>query len=220
MGVGKQLQAAKTAVWRDSRTLMGTLINLVLVGDDDSRIRTVADATFTEMTRLVTLFDHRQPDSPLAQTQPGRGADQCPAELVAVISLALHYGDLSNGAFDISVKPLLDQARQSQNGTFRHDLWSITGRLWSLAVPFPWHSRAWPLRWTVSPKGGWWMARWPCCVRLALPTSWWMRVAIWWGTAVVPTAHPGKLLWPIPEYRKRPCRIYQLRLRRCHFRRL
>jgi FAD:protein FMN transferase len=118
-GLDKQLQTAKTAVWRETRTLMGTVINLALVGDDGNRIRTVADATFTEMARLVALFDHRQPDSPLASLNRDGALTNAPAELVEVISLALRYGDLSSGAFDISVKPLLDQARQSPDGTIQ-----------------------------------------------------------------------------------------------------
>jgi FAD:protein FMN transferase len=137
----KQQQAAKTAVWRESRTLMGTLINLVLVGDNDSRIRTVAAATFAEMTRLVTLFDHRQPAGPLAQLNREGALTNAPPELVEVIGLALHYGDLSGGAFDISIKPLLDRARQSENGSaqarslvdYRQIV--VTGRTISLAQP-------------------------------------------------------------------------------------
>jgi len=113
-GLGKQAQS-KTAVWRESRTLMGTLINLVLVGDNDNQVKAVADATFAEMARLVALFDHRQPASPLAQLNREGVLTAAPLELVEVIDLALRYGDLSGGAFDISIKPLLDQARQAEN---------------------------------------------------------------------------------------------------------
>jgi FAD:protein FMN transferase len=113
-GLGQQAQS-KTAVWRESRTLMGTLINLALVGDNKKRLMGTAEATFAEMSRLVALFDHRQPDSPLAQLNRHGSLTVAPPELVEVVSLALRYGELSQGAFDITVKPLLDKARQPES---------------------------------------------------------------------------------------------------------
>jgi FAD:protein FMN transferase len=112
-GLGKQAHHAKTAVWRESRYLMGTFINLTLVSASEAHSRAAVQATFAEMARLVALFDHRQPDSPLARLNRDGTLPAAPPELVETISLALRYGDLSGGAFDISMKPLLDQARQA-----------------------------------------------------------------------------------------------------------
>ena len=65
-------------------------------------------ATFAEMERLITLFDHRQHNSPLARLNRSGLLAAPPAELVEIIALAQQYSLLSDGAFDISVKPLLD----------------------------------------------------------------------------------------------------------------
>jgi FAD:protein FMN transferase len=116
-GMGKQLDQPQTAIWRENRVLMGTIINLALVGDSENRLMRAAEATFAKMSRLVTLFDHRQPDSPLARLNRDGSLTAAPPELVEVVSLALRYGELSQGAFDISVKPLLDQARLSSGQT-------------------------------------------------------------------------------------------------------
>jgi thiamine biosynthesis lipoprotein len=97
--------------FNETRVLMGTVVNLAVIGDDATAARqTIAD-TLAEMERLIALFDHRQPHSPLARlNQTGQLADP-PAELTAIIQQAQQYGDLTGGAFDISVKPLLDAHR-------------------------------------------------------------------------------------------------------------
>ncbi len=116
-GLGRRWHHTETAVWRESRYLMGTLINLTLVSENEAHSRAAVQATLAEMARLVALFDHRQPDSPLAILNRDGRLPAAPPELVETISLALRYGDLSGGAFDISMKPLLDQARQANGQT-------------------------------------------------------------------------------------------------------
>jgi thiamine biosynthesis lipoprotein len=93
---------------------MGTVINLVLVTDDTQNGRFAIDVTFAEMRRLIAIFDHRQADSTLSQlNQQGRLTFPQP-ELVSVLSQAIAVGDLTGGAFDVSIKPLLDAVRDEK----------------------------------------------------------------------------------------------------------
>lgn len=92
----------------ETRVLMGTFINLRLVTDDARNGRAALAATLAEMERLIALFDHRRADSPLARLNQQGQLSQPPAELVEVITHAVRYGDLTGGAFDISIKPLVD----------------------------------------------------------------------------------------------------------------
>ncbi len=107
---------APVVTLRETRTLMGTVINLALVTEDPDHGQAVMAATFAEMQRLIACFDYRRPDSPVARlNQKGRLA-AAPPELVELLALALYYGELTDGAFDISVKPLLDVYRRGGSG--------------------------------------------------------------------------------------------------------
>ncbi|MBK8986565.1 MAG: FAD:protein FMN transferase [Chloroflexi bacterium] len=97
--------------FHETRTLMGTVINLAIIGDDAAIARSAITATFAEMERLIALFDHRQSGSPLARLNQSGHLAAPPTELLGIIQQARQYSDLTSGAFDISVKPLLDAYR-------------------------------------------------------------------------------------------------------------
>ncbi|HQX12097.1 MAG TPA: FAD:protein FMN transferase [Thermoflexales bacterium] len=94
-----------------TRTLMGTRIHLTLVGPDAGAAQNAIETTFDAMARLVDVFDHRQPASALARLNRDGQLATAPAELLDVLQRALDYGALTNGAFDVTVKPLLDARR-------------------------------------------------------------------------------------------------------------
>ncbi len=110
LGVGylsRTLRAQLTTI-QETRVLMGTVVNLALVTEDKQEGERVVAAAFAEMERLIALFDHRQPDTPLARLNQTGQLTQAPPELIALIAQAIEYGRLTAGAFDISIKPLLD----------------------------------------------------------------------------------------------------------------
>ncbi len=102
-----QRLAQKTTTLRQTRLLMGTLINLTLVTDDAQQGEQAIEATFAEMDRLIALFNWRVPDSPLAILNRTGMLAQSPAELVDLLQEANRYSALSNGAFDVTILPLL-----------------------------------------------------------------------------------------------------------------
>lgn len=99
---------SRPATVEDSRYLMGTIINLTLIAESEAAGRAAVEAAYTELESLIGLFDHRLPGSPLGQlNQNGVLADP-PPELTALLREALSFAELSGGAFDISVKPVVD----------------------------------------------------------------------------------------------------------------
>jgi thiamine biosynthesis lipoprotein len=93
----------------ETRSLMGTIVHLTVITPDETTGRKALDATFGEMERLIAIFDHRRDSSPLAMlNRSGQLTTACP-ELISVMSRALHYGALTNGAFDVTVKPIVDR---------------------------------------------------------------------------------------------------------------
>lgn len=107
--VGGRLAARREAhTIRETRTLMGTVINLAVVTPDARAGRDAVARTFAEMARLIALFDYRQPQTPLARLNATGRLAAPPGELVELLTLAQRYGELTGGAFDVTVKPLLD----------------------------------------------------------------------------------------------------------------
>ena len=107
--VGGRLSSRRVAhTIRETRTLMGTVINLAVVTPDAGAGRDAVARTFAEMARLIALFDYRQPRTTLARLNATGRLLGPPAELVELLSLAQSYGELTGGAFDVTVKPLLD----------------------------------------------------------------------------------------------------------------
>jgi thiamine biosynthesis lipoprotein len=95
---------------RQTRFLMGTLITLtILTPDKEAGENAIAD-TFAELERLIAIFDHRHQAGPVAQLNRENVLKNPPFELCSLIELALETSRRSYGAFDISVKPLLDAA--------------------------------------------------------------------------------------------------------------
>lgn len=92
----------------ETRTLMGTVINLAVTGPDSRATQEAIQATFAEMERLIALFDWRRPQSPLALLNRTGTLEAPPAELVELMQRAEQYSILSGGAFDISVQPLVE----------------------------------------------------------------------------------------------------------------
>ena len=110
-GAASTLAGPRTYTHTATRWLMGTTIHLTVVAPSPAAAQQVVNATLDEMARLVAIFDHRQPASPLATLNQVGRLDQPPTELVAVMQHALAYGELTHGAFDVTVKPLLDAYR-------------------------------------------------------------------------------------------------------------
>lgn len=90
---------------------MGTRVHLTVVGADADAAQAALEATFGAMARLIAVFDHRQPTSALAELNRTGRLASAPAELRDVLQRALAYGALTGGAFDVTVKPLLDARR-------------------------------------------------------------------------------------------------------------
>lgn len=107
LAVGRRGAFSTQAVTR-SAWLMGTATRLTVVGTDRDEAGAAADATLAEMARLEAILSAYRPDSPLSRLNAtGRLADPEPA-LLAVLTLGERIARLGEGAFDLTVQPLLD----------------------------------------------------------------------------------------------------------------
>lgn len=116
-GLRRWLQTGVLHKISETHYLMGTVVNFVILAENREQASVAIQTTTAEMRRLIQVYDYRQVESPLGQLNATGTLRQPPRELVATLRQALHFGTLSNGAFDITVKPLLDALRENLPAT-------------------------------------------------------------------------------------------------------
>jgi thiamine biosynthesis lipoprotein len=88
---------------------MGATFSLVLYGADRARLETAAQAALDEAQRLDRMLSNYLPDSEWSRVnrEAARQPVKVSAELFALLSACLEYTRESEGAFDITVAPLM-----------------------------------------------------------------------------------------------------------------
>ncbi|MEK6600160.1 MAG: FAD:protein FMN transferase [Deltaproteobacteria bacterium] len=88
-----------------SRVLMGTVVDITIIGDDEARLNSAAEAAFAEIKRLEGLMSHYKEDSDVGRINAaaGKEAAHVSIETFEVIEAALEVSRLSSGAFDVTM---------------------------------------------------------------------------------------------------------------------
>src|ERR1044071_8058463 len=88
---------------------MGSTYTIELYGSDRIRMEAAADAAFDEVRRLDDLLSNYKPDSEWSRVNrdAAAGPVRISAELFDLFAACLEYSRQSEGAFDISVGPLM-----------------------------------------------------------------------------------------------------------------
>src|SRR4030088_3222423 len=92
-----------------SADAMGSTYSLVLYGEDRARLEAASEDAFEEVRRLDRMLSNYRPESEWSEVN--RHAAERPvkvsAELFRLLSACVEYSRQSEGAFDISVGPLM-----------------------------------------------------------------------------------------------------------------
>lgn len=102
---------------RGTRFLMGTIVHFTVIAKGEAEGSHALKTAFDEMQRLVDIFDFRKDTSPLAQLNKVGVYEHAPRELIEVITSALRYSQLTQGAFDVTVKPIIDAYQKGLSPT-------------------------------------------------------------------------------------------------------
>ena len=88
---------------------MGSTFSIVLYGDDAAEMEWAIDAAFDEVDRVESLLSNFKAESEWSRMnrQAAEKPVRVSAELFALLSRCLEYSRRSDGAFDISVGPLV-----------------------------------------------------------------------------------------------------------------
>ncbi len=107
---GRQRAAGTGDLHREVRLLMDTGVEIVFPGDSPAEARQISGQVFDEMERLENRFSRDQAGSEILALN--RGAGKGPVgvspETIDLLEQAIYFADLSQGAFDPSIAPLLE----------------------------------------------------------------------------------------------------------------
>ncbi|MEW6665154.1 MAG: FAD:protein FMN transferase [Thermodesulfobacteriota bacterium] len=106
----------KTHKVSKTRLAMGTYVSMTLIHSSRDQAEEAIGRAFEEIDRLAGLMDRFDSSTAVGcLNQEGRLRD-LPPEVVLVIERALYYNRLTGGAFDITVKPVVDLFRERLGG--------------------------------------------------------------------------------------------------------
>jgi thiamine biosynthesis lipoprotein len=88
---------------------MGSAYSVVVYGEDRTRMEAAVDAAFAEVQRLDDMLSNYKPESELSEVnrKAGESAVEITPEFFGLLRSCLEYSRQSEGAFDITVGPLM-----------------------------------------------------------------------------------------------------------------
>ena len=97
------------ATLRDGRPLMGTVLQITLVDDDEAVARAAAEACFAEGATLEAVLTTYDAESATSRMNAGAGSGpfQAPPALARILADSKQLHTATRGAFDVSVGPLI-----------------------------------------------------------------------------------------------------------------
>ena len=97
-----------TPVVTTTRPMMGTSVSISVLDVDHFRATVAAEAALAEMEQLEKMLSHYRADSQLSMLNRDGRLSNAPLELLKILGRARFFSDLSKGAFDVTVEPIVD----------------------------------------------------------------------------------------------------------------
>lgn len=92
--------------------LLGTVANITLITDRPGEAEAAINASFETMTALEAVMSRFKPDSQLSRLNAAGELTGPHPALIEVLTRAAYYSDLTGGAFDVTVEPVLALYRE------------------------------------------------------------------------------------------------------------
>jgi thiamine biosynthesis lipoprotein len=103
------------------RPAMSTLVSVTAIHESAALGEDAIGRAFEEMDRLIAIFSRYNETSALSVLNAEGRLERPPPELALLLSAALSYHRLSDGAFDPTVAPLVDLFRDCLTGPVPHE---------------------------------------------------------------------------------------------------
>ena len=94
---------------KETRMIMGTFAEVSIYSNDEKTAGKAVEEALNEMERMDRIMSNYRNDSELSQlnSKAAKSPVPCKGELLDVIEQSLYYSELSGGAFDITVSPIV-----------------------------------------------------------------------------------------------------------------
>ncbi|MFA6449633.1 MAG: FAD:protein FMN transferase [bacterium] len=93
---------------RDTRQMMGTFVEITVYDADEGKAKAALEAGFAEIARVESVMSRFDPKSELSRlNRSGEKIFKCSDELFMLLEESRRYSELSGGAFDVTVGPLM-----------------------------------------------------------------------------------------------------------------
>jgi thiamine biosynthesis lipoprotein len=108
--------APKPVQITEGRPAMGTVLEITLVASDEATARAAIERCYEEIERLERILTTWREDGELARlnARAGRGAQQASPELIGILLDARGFERETDGAFDVTVGPLMRLWRDAE----------------------------------------------------------------------------------------------------------
>lgn len=96
--------------YKKSQVLMGTVVNITIIDRNLDRAEKACELAFQEMQRIEKLFSTQDKSSEISKLNQGGDSEflKTEPEIIFLLKESLRISSLTQGAFDISIKPLVD----------------------------------------------------------------------------------------------------------------
>ena len=95
-----------------TKLAIGSFVTMTLIHPSKDKAEEAIDLAYEEIARLEGLLNRFDRNSPLARLNKEENLKDLPPDLQNVISTSLQYYQLTNGAFDITVAPIVDYYKE------------------------------------------------------------------------------------------------------------
>lgn len=96
-----------------TRLAMGTFVAMTAIHPSRDEAEEAIGLAFEEIDRLNTMLTHYEKTSPIGSLNGGGKLEAAPQEVLELVARSLYYNRETGGAFDITVKPLVDLYKNS-----------------------------------------------------------------------------------------------------------
>lgn len=113
---GMHRQARGGYILKNSRSMMGTIVNFTIIGPDKEKCHEGLEATVAHMEQQGKSINRYNPDSQLSQLNQLGFLENVNPTLIKVTQLSKEMSELTEGAFDPTILPLLALYKNVRQG--------------------------------------------------------------------------------------------------------
>ncbi len=115
LGVFPKLSFAADAPITETRVMMGTFVGITLADVSKTQASEIFEQAFYAARQTEQIFNRHDSATPLAELNKSGRLNDAPSALLELITRSQRMTALTDGAFDMTVQPVVDLLRSKQN---------------------------------------------------------------------------------------------------------